>query len=83
MTVEVCLLRAGTTSAALLDIVVFEFGMVNVYQWEGSSVFVSEGNMSCTDDVGGGGLFSVTKVQMTKHWNITCSRGQIYRDRCT
>lgn len=44
MTVEVCLLRAGTTSAALLDMIVDVVGVVVVvYQWEGSSFDVSDG----------------------------------------
>ena len=44
MTVEVCLLRAGTTSAALLDMIVdVVVVVVVVYQWEGSSFNVSEG----------------------------------------
>jgi hypothetical protein len=44
MTVEVCLLRAGTTSAALLDMIVdMVVVMVVVYQWER------------WNDVGGGG----------------------------
>jgi hypothetical protein len=50
MTVEVCLLKAGTTSAALLDMMVCVVGVCGwcdgvVYQWEGSGVFVSEGKM--------------------------------------
>jgi hypothetical protein len=49
MTVEVCLLRAGTTSAALLDMIVdMVVVMVVVYQWEGSSFIVSEGKHGMT-----------------------------------
>jgi hypothetical protein len=71
MTVEVCLLRAGTTSAALLDMIVCVINVMDVYQWEGSSFNVSEGKHGMTLE--GAEAFHLMNARLTKQCGITPS----------